>query len=81
MMNSISINERFADVPGLKTAKGAQARLDKFTSQLEDGRELQLHTLVMQKEDGTFIPVAFPTRNYHWLTCALIHNNICSLVA
>ena len=57
-----NIDTMFPEMNGCKTRKGAQARLDKLARCVEQsvpptGRTLYLTTIV-EREDGTFIPVA-----------------------
>ena len=48
-----------AGVPGLKTWAGAQARLDGFHKLGMDAEDLaKILTLVVERPDGRFVPVA-----------------------
>lgn len=67
------INAWLETVPGLKTEKGAKARLDKMMDLIVENNS---KFMIFRKSDNTFVPVVLLSPK-DWAAGAYAHNGIC----
>jgi hypothetical protein len=65
-----NVNELVNRVEGLKTAKGALARIERFLD------ENELTYFVMTNDKGKYVPVVVLNRNTEWLAGHLAFNGV-----
>lgn len=68
-----NINAWLETIPGLKTEKGAQKRLDKVMSLIVENRSKYM---IFKKNDGTFVPLVFANSN-DWAAASYAWAGVC----
>lgn len=69
-----NINQWLETVPGLKTEKGVQKRLDAV---MEIIKESGSKYMIFQKKDGTFVPLVILNDQGGWAAGLLAFKGIC----
>jgi hypothetical protein len=69
----INLNNWLDDVPGLKTEKGAMARLNKVLKLVEQNGS---KWMIYRQPNGCFVPLVIASSN-DWAVGAYAHNGVC----
>jgi hypothetical protein len=68
-----NLNQWLESIPGLRTEKGAMARLNKVLSDVEENGS---KWMVYRKADGTFVPLVIASSR-DWMVGVYAHMGIC----
>jgi hypothetical protein len=73
-MRNNNLTKMFPDAKGCNTKAGAERRVAKVAAALEEN---SVTHVVIQREDGVYLPVAIVNDRNSWMTIGLINAGFC----